>query len=205
MKPPRQPVNLLNKSTVQNKPTTSGGVIPPFVDMGFSFENKENQSLNLDEFSPSRIVEPAGRSGEPGNRRQRVANLLDSDSSMSSPKPIQHDAVASSSGPQTGKSYFMDKSSFLKNFSPERVGNVTKNHDPTSDRDLSAKTGLKIGDISAVGDISIQNNSSKAAAGGTTVISGYHRIHLKVVDKMIKEKLKMMKHKEQTEDQSRRK
>lgn len=123
VKPPRQP-NLLNKSTVNRvKPTTSG-MIPPF-DMGFSFENKENQSINLDEFSPSRIIDPAMRSGEPENRRRdqkggAMSNLLDSNSSMSSPKlPVthlnHHDAIASSSGgPQTGKSYFMDKSSFLK-------------------------------------------------------------------------------------------
>jgi hypothetical protein len=111
-------------------------MIPPF-EMGFSFENKENQSINLDEFSPSRIIDAVARSGEPGNRRrdQRasagrggMSGFLDSDSSMSSPKlggganagnPHHSDAIASSSGPQTGKSYFMDKSSFLKNFSPE--------------------------------------------------------------------------------------
>jgi len=37
------------------------------------------------------------------------------------------------------------------------------------------------------------------------VVCGSHRIHLKVVDKMIKEKLKHMKVKDDAEDQSRRK
>lgn len=32
-----------------------GGQVPPF-EMPFAFENKENNSINYDEFSPSRIV-----------------------------------------------------------------------------------------------------------------------------------------------------
>lgn len=107
VKPPRQPGNLLNKSTVHNTKPTTSGMIAPF-DMGFSFENKENQSINLDEFSPSRINDPAARSGEPENRRNQktsgaMSNLLDSDSSLSSPPKLPNahipDGIASSSGP----------------------------------------------------------------------------------------------------------
>jgi hypothetical protein len=81
----------------------------------------------------------------------------------------------------------------------------------SSERDLSQggkNPGIKINDISAVDNSHVyQNNSNKAASSnlGTTVISGNHRIHLKVVDKMMKEKLKMLRQKEDADDQSRRK
>lgn len=78
--------------------------------MGFSFENKENQSINLDnEFSPSRIDMPTrDRSGDTANIRGRgarkdVSNLLDYDSSLESPKgpvnPHFSEVIGSSSGP----------------------------------------------------------------------------------------------------------
>jgi hypothetical protein len=49
----------------------------------FSFDNKENQSINYNEFSPSRII---GKHG-PGGAGH---NMLDSDSSLSSPQTYHH-------------------------------------------------------------------------------------------------------------------
>lgn len=73
----------------------------------FSFDNKENQSLNYNEFSPSRIH---------GNYNFKNNNFLDSDSSMSSPKLGPDQLIAQ----KLEKQYFMDKSSLLKHLSPER-------------------------------------------------------------------------------------
>ena len=44
----------------------------------FSFDNKENESINYNEFSPSRIF------GKPQNEA-KINNFLDSDSSVDSP------------------------------------------------------------------------------------------------------------------------
>jgi len=56
VKPPKQPGNLLNKSGINNNHKPSGPI--PHIDIAFSFDNKENnQSLNLDEFSPSRVTD----------------------------------------------------------------------------------------------------------------------------------------------------
>lgn len=101
----------------------------------------------------------------------------------------------------------MDKSSFLKHFSPEMNKHKEGGPVSSSERDFSnsKNDGLRLGDISAV-DNSAINHSSKASAGvATTLIQGNNRIHLKVVDKMMKEKLKMLKLREEAEDQSRRK
>lgn len=77
---------------------------------------------------------------------------------------------------------------------------------------MKNRANLKIGDVTNVDSSTILvNNSTKAISHpdggsiGTTVISGNHKIHLKVVDKMMKEKLKMMKAKEEADEQSRRK
>jgi hypothetical protein len=73
----------------------------------FSFDNKENQSINHNEFSPSRIE---------GKFNFKKNNFLDSDSSISSPKAPPEAIIAH----KMEKQYFMDKSTLLKHLSPER-------------------------------------------------------------------------------------
>jgi hypothetical protein len=73
-------------------------------DIGASFEEKENNSLNYEEFSPSRITSEALV-----KQLGKSSAFLDSNSSLSSPK-----------GDGKKQQYFLDKSSFLKNVSPDR-------------------------------------------------------------------------------------
>jgi hypothetical protein len=74
----RSSINYTQKNTTLDI-TGAGGP----VDAGFSFEHqKENdESININEFSPSRITKPQGP------KINRVNGFLDSDSSLSSPKP----------------------------------------------------------------------------------------------------------------------
>jgi hypothetical protein len=111
------------------------------VDNAFSFDHKDNDSININEMSPSRIndIAPGDHSAiviKKNKRRNDINNFLDSDSSISSPKSLSnnnnnllHAVEAASSGPQTVKGYYMDKGAFLKHFSPNR--NVPSgDHDP---------------------------------------------------------------------------
>jgi hypothetical protein len=125
----------LNKSSINhNKGDTldiGGGAGGP-VDIGFSFDHKDNESINFNEFSPSRIID--GAPSAIGMRKDKndnnIKNFLDSDSSISSPKSqknhkhlmnaVDCSVLAASSGPQTGKNHYMDKGAFLKHFSPNR-------------------------------------------------------------------------------------
>lgn len=83
----------------------------------FSFDNnKENQSINYNEFSPSRIMVNRGENVK------NQTNFLDSDSSLSSPKLIsEHHS-------KLGKSYFMDKSALMKHLSPDRSQRATSKY-----------------------------------------------------------------------------
>lgn len=82
-RPPKQQLTMLNKSNINPGPRAGGGPLDP----AFNFENKENHSINYDEFSPSRITDGGGVN-EGANRRylnpQGITTFLDSDSSMSS-------------------------------------------------------------------------------------------------------------------------
>ncbi len=106
MKPPRS----------KPKPTKN-------EDIGASFEEKENNSLNYDEFSPSRIVEAHVK------HFGKNSGFLDSNSSLSSPKDENGQ-----------KKFVLDKSSFLKNLSPERDSAKkpqTNSHQITLDVNMS--------------------------------------------------------------------
>jgi hypothetical protein len=136
MKPPRQINHYnLNKSSINHQKDTidmgGGNGFGP-VDNGFSFDHKDNDSINFNEVSPSRINEGVvvGDSSaivnKKKNKRNDINNFLDSDSSISSPKSLNNHnnhlyaVEAASSGPQTVKGYYMDKGAFLKHFSPNR-------------------------------------------------------------------------------------
>ena len=80
------------------------------MDIGFSFDHKDNDSINFHEFSPSRIIDGApGAPSAIGMRKEKndMKNFLDSDSSMSSPKSQKNhkhllnavDGLVPSSGP----------------------------------------------------------------------------------------------------------
>lgn len=60
---------------------------------------------------------------------------------------------------------------------------------------MKSKAGLKLNDISACDNTTYSgnNNSTKALGVNTTVISGGHKINLKVLDQLMKEKLKGIK------------
>ncbi len=55
------------------------------MDAGFSFEHQKDkdESINVNEFSPSRILSKGNRV----QNQKRANGFLDSDSSLSSPKP----------------------------------------------------------------------------------------------------------------------
>ncbi len=125
------------------------------------------------------------------------------------------------------KSYFMDKSSFLKNFSPEReseggrgaatitydlnLSNNNNNLASTSERDKSKLfTGGAVGHNklhSSLIDSHGNLDSLKMGCGGgpfttTTIIqTSNHKIHLRLLDKMMKDKLKNLKTKEGEADE----
>ena len=92
LKPPRQNNHHLNKSSINHQKDTidvlgvnGGGP----GDNGYSFDHKDNDSLNFIEFSPSRIIDGApGAPSAIGKRKSKkndINNFLDSDSSISSP------------------------------------------------------------------------------------------------------------------------
>jgi hypothetical protein len=72
------------KDTIDGMGINSGGP----ADNGYSFDHKDNDSLNFIEFSPSRIIDGApGGPSAIGKRKTKndINNFLDSDSSISSP------------------------------------------------------------------------------------------------------------------------
>jgi hypothetical protein len=85
----------LNNSSINHQKDTldvNGGICPG--DNGYSFDHKDNESLNFIEFSPSRLIDGAPKApsaiGKRKNKRNDINNFLDSDSSMSSPKSLNN-------------------------------------------------------------------------------------------------------------------
>ncbi len=92
---------------------------------------------------------------------------------------------AATSGPQTGKNHYVNKGAFLKNFSPERS---------------SITNDLHVGG-NAICLSSSDRNSSREV---THPIGNPGRVNIGIVDKMVKEKFKEMRAREEAEELSRR-
>lgn len=193
LKPPK-PINLLNRSSINKKDTLDVSTAGPGgpIDVGISFDHKEkDDSINYNEFSPSRILEGGAKS-----KPKKGANFLDSDSSLSSPKAknnhhnLLHAIEAASSGPQTGKNHYINKGAFLKNFSPERS---------------SITNDLHVGGNAICLSSSDRNSSRELTHPAKPAGGGSNRVNLGIVDKMMKEKFKEMRAREDAEELSRRK
>eukprot|EP00347_Sterkiella_histriomuscorum_P007962 403346899 len=189
----------------------------------FSFDNKENESINYNEFSPSRIF------GKPQNET-KINNFLDSDSSVDSQN--QRNNIADQQIAQKlEKQYFLDKSTLLKHLSPEKNSNNSKtrlskssalntktNLAPQlilSDRDNKSVQGqnflsngstiIHANNISGLNESAINKTANQSLLNIKFKKSGIfgnqanNKILLKGVDKLIKENLKKNKTKEEEE------
>lgn len=117
--------------------------------------------MNYDEFSPSRITSEALV-----KQLGKSSAFLDSNSSLSSPK-----------GDGKKQQYFLDKSSFLKNVSPDRDSGTKKAQ--TNSLTLDGKPQP------------LQNVSDRRPKKhDLSALEPHARINLKVLDKLLKEKLK---------------
>ena len=119
----------------------------------------------------------------------------------------------------------MDKSSFLKHFSPDRPSEnqfLQQNHKNTLNSDAPISGHLRVQsserDGMSVKELNRQKNTIKSietldGVNSSKVLISHpppgqqisHKISLRVVGKLMKEKFKHMKAKEDTEDLSRRK